>query len=234
MSNTYFANFKLDTVNQVLVFGDRYKISLLRQLADESVKMGYHAIITSLVPEPYPVEGKVLVADDILLLNNLIKDDQPEIIYLAKTVKNDMLQPFDFAAINKLAKQLNEKIKLFVLIESEQIKTKSGLKVYKSARLICSLNYNLLKENLPQINELKELKRKSSGEQVSGQVYKLIYSYCSGFIEAESSSDKVCYIGQVKGMFDENVIIPVVRNLKAQINSRMLIGDINSYHLKEV
>ena len=62
-----------------------------------------------------------------------------------------MLQPFDFAAINKLAKQLNEKIKLFVLIESEQIKTKSGLKVYKSARLICSLNYNLLKENLPQI-----------------------------------------------------------------------------------
>lgn len=234
MSHLFFNLFKLKTSNTVVVFGDKLKSALIQQLSEESVKSGFHSLIVSLIPSTYPVEGKVLVSDDTSILPNLINGDRPRDIYLASKVKNDLLHPFSYKEINRLAVNAGENVRLFVNIGSNNDKMINRLKFLDSSLLVCSINFNLLRENLPDISKLKEQKRKSLSDQVADKVFAVINKNCSHFVSLDSNSNKICFIGQVKGMYDENVILPVARKLKTMINSRILIGNINANQLKEI
>ncbi len=100
--------------------------------------------------------------------------------------------------------------------------------------MICSINYNLLKDNLPQISKIKELKSKSIDEQVSDKVYAIIKKMCPHFLEIDEVENKICFIDQVKGLYDENVIRSIARNLKSKLNCNILIGNSNTYRVKEI
>lgn len=234
MSQQFYNQFNPNNKNFITLFGDRLRISLLNLLPAEAVKLQNHALILSDVPMSYPLEGKVLVCDDLSIVNQLIDKDKPAQIYLASKIKNDLLYPFSKKEINKLAANLGDKMILYFDIDS---KSKVNLKTspfIKESQMICSINYNLLNDNLPQISKIKELKSKSIDEQVSGKVYSIIKNICPHFLEIDEVENKICFIDQVKGLYDENVIRSIARNLKSKMKCNMLIGNSNAYQVKAI
>ena len=234
MNQHFYTQFNSDNKKIIAVFGDRIRTSLINILAGESVKSGSHALILADTPMTYPLEGKVLVCDDLSIVTRLIDQDNPKQIYLASKIKDDLLHPFAKKDINQFANNMGEKFNLYIDIDSKsKINLKTSLYL-KDAQLICSVNYNLLKDNLPQISKIKELKSKSIDEQISDKVYSIITKMCPYFISIEGVKSKVCFIDQVKGLYDENVIRSIARNLKSRLRCNMLIGNCNTYQVKAI
>jgi hypothetical protein len=234
MNQQFYNQFNPDKKNIISIMGDRLRTSLINVLAYQSVKMKYHVFILADTPKTYPLGGKVLVCDTLSIVTQLIDKDKPERIYLASKIKNDLLHPFAKKEINELVDNLGEKnILFFEIDENSKINIKTTPFI-KNAQMICSINYNLLKNNLPQISRIKELKSKSISDQVFDKVYSIIKNICPHFLELDEVKNKICFIDQVKGLYDENVIRSIARNLKSKINCSMLIGNSNSYRVKAI
>jgi hypothetical protein len=234
MSQQFYNQFNPNDKRIITIFGDRLRTSLLNLLPAENIKMQNHALILSDLPMSYPLGGKVLVCDDLSIVNQLIDREEPAQIYLASKIKNDFLHPFSKKNINQLANNLGDKIVLYFDIDSgSKINLKTSPFI-KDSQMICSINYNLLKDNLPQISKIKELKSKSIDEQVSDKVYAIIKKICPHFLEVDEVENKICFIDQVKGLYDENVIRSIARNLKSKMKCNMLIGNSNAYQVKAI
>ena len=234
MNQQFYNQFIPTDKNIIAIFGDRLRSSLLHLLSGESARNGKKALIIADSPIPYPLEGKVLVCDELSIVKRLIDNEDPEQIYLASKVKDDFLYPFLLKEIKPFIKSLDRNDLLFFDISS---KGKINFKTHRyldDALLICSINYNLLKDNLPQISKIKDLKSKSIDEQISDKVHNLIKKMCPHFTEVEEVEDKICFIDQVKGLYDENVIRSIARNLETKLNCKMLIGNTNSFHVKAI
>ncbi|HEM48607.1 MAG TPA: hypothetical protein ENO27_00215 [Caldithrix sp.] len=234
MSKHFYNQFNPYNKSIITVFGDRLRTSLLNALAVETIKMKNHALILSDKPMIYPLEGKVLVCDDLSIVNQIIDKDEPAKIYLASKVKNDQLYPFSKKDINQFAGNLAEKKILYFNVNSESKISLKTNAIISASQMICSINYNLLQENLPQISKIKELKSKTINEQVLDKVCSLIKQTCPCFLEMDDVQNKICFIDQIKGMFDENVIRSIARNLKLKMNCHMLIGNSNAYQVKAI
>ncbi|MEJ2544567.1 MAG: hypothetical protein P8Y99_10910 [Calditrichaceae bacterium] len=234
MNSQFYNQFNPDNKNIVTIFGDRLKKSLLNLLSAEAIKMEYHVLVLSDKPMSYPLAGKVLVCDDLSIVHQLIDKEKPAQIYLASKVQNDLLYPFTKKDINQLTGNLAERILLYYDVDStSKINLKTSSFISKS-QMICSINYNLLKDNLPQISKIKELKSKSIDEQISEKVYSIIKKICPYFLEVDQMENKICFIDQIKGLYDENVIRSIARNLKSKMNCTMLIGNTNTYQVKAI
>ena len=234
MNQQFYNQFNPNNKNIITIFGDRLRTSLLNLLSAETVKMQNHALILSDKPMTYPLGGKVLVCDDLSLVNQLIEKDEPARIFLASKVKNDLLYPFTKKEISQFTGNLIKKIILYFDIDSKsRVNLKTSSFICES-QVICSINYNLLQDNLPQISKIKKLKSKSIDEQVYEKVYSIIKKTCPGLLEVDEVESKLCFIDQVKGLYDENVIRSIARNLKSKINCRMLIGNSNAYQVKAI
>ena len=234
MNQQFYNQFNPDNKNIITIFGDRLRMPLINLLAGQAVKMGNHVFILADAPMLYPLEGKVLVCDDLAIVSQLIDKDKPEQIFLASKIKNDLLHPFAKNEINQLVGKLGENNVLFFDIDSSSKINIQTSPFIKNAQMICSINYNLLKDNLPQISKIKELKSKSIDEQVSDKVYAIIKKMCPHFLEIDEVENKICFIDQVKGLYDENVIRSIARNLKSKLNCNILIGNSNTYRVKEI
>lgn len=234
MYQQFYNQFNPDKKNIISIVGDQLRTSLLNVLAYQAIKMKYHVFILADKPKTYPLEGKVLVCDTLSIVTQLIDKDKPERIYLASKIKNDLLHPFAKKEIKELVGNLGEKDVLFLDIdESSKINKKTSPFII-DAQMICSINYNLLKDNLPRISKIKELKSKSIDDQVFDKVYSIIKDICPHFLELDEVKHKICFIDQVKGLYDENVIRSIARNLKSKMNCTMLIGNSNSNRVKAI
>jgi len=234
MTQQFYNQFISPGDKLTAIFGDQLKSTLINILARESVNQGYNAIVLADRPMRYPVEGKVLVCDDLDVLHNLIDPKNPELIYIASKIKNDLLQPFTKKNIDALAKNTNQKLMIYLSVDAES-KLKLNTSLYlKNARLICSVNFNLLRDYFPQFANLKTLKTKSMGEQISGKLNSVLKKMCSEFTAVEEKEEKILFIDQVKGLYDENVIISIFKNIKSQLNCKILIGNSNSLEIKAI
>ena len=234
MNQLFYTQFNPANNKTIAVFGDRLRSSIINILASETVKSGNHAFIISNVPMTYPLEGKVLVCDELSIVNRLIDKENPKQIYLASKIKNDLLHPFTKNNINQLVPNLGENIVLFIDIDSDSKMNLKTSQYLKNAQLICSVNYNLLKDNLPQISKIKELKSKSIDDQISDKICSIITKMCPDFISMEDVVSKICFIDQVKGLYDENVMRSIARNLKSRLKCDMLMGNCNTYQVKAI
>jgi|GEM_PF-6155128 len=234
MSNTFFDRFNLREENVILISGDRFKQMLLQQLGRETVKAGFQSLIFSLDKMTYPVEGKVLVSDDLKLLPRLIENEIPQEIYIANKVQDDLLHPFTYKEIMTFARKSAGQSKVFISLGFPDHSNTFPLTFVKKSTIICSINLNLLKDSFPDITRLKEQKKKSLSDQVVDKVFTMIKRYCPYIPETEKLNQRILYIGQVKSIYDENVILPIARSLKSLLSSRVFIGDINTYRIKEV
>lgn len=234
MSNTFFDRFNLLEENIILISGDRFKQMLLQQLGRETVKAGFQSLIFSLDKMGYPVEGKVLVTDDLKLLPRLIENEIPQVIYIANKVQDDLLHPFTYKEIMSFARKYSVQSKIFISLDFLDHSGTFPLTFFKKSTMVCSINLNLLKESFPDITRLKEQKKKSLSDQVVDKVFTMIKRHCPYIHETEKLKQRILYIGQVKSIYDENVILPIARSLKTLLSSRVFIGDINTYRIKEV
>ncbi len=234
MNQQFYYQFNPNKKNIIAIVGDQLRTSLINVLAYQAIKMKYHVFIIADTPKSYPLGGKVLVCDTLSIVTQLIDKDKPERIYLASKIKNDFLHPFIKKEIKKFVGSLGEKNVLLLDIDKRSKIDIKSTPFLKNAQMVCSINYNLLKDNLPRILNTKELKSKSIDDQMFDKVYSIIKNICPHFLELDEVKNKICFIDQVKGLYDENVIRSIARNLKSKMNCTMLIGNSNSYRVKAI
>jgi len=231
MKNLFYKNF--DTAcSPVTVFaGDKKDTALLKLLAEETVAAGNHVLISACTEEKYPIEGKVLVSPDTSMVMNLIQSDQLQIIYLASKIDNDILLPFSAKQLEKLAAEQKEKVKIFYKLDSSS----DIPKIFRNADLICVLNFNILKEDILRIYSSDTFKSSGTARKnIRQRLLSLIDKNCPCINSPGHTGRKIIFISDVKTLLDENLLIPVVRDLKPKIDHHIMYGSINHYQLKEV
>jgi hypothetical protein len=234
MSRQFYKQFISAEDNIIAFFGDQLKSSLINALAMTSVNQGKYAIILGDKPKKYPVEGKVLVCDELIVLDQLVEKDKPELLYVASKIKNDLLHPFTKKEVKKLINNIDKNFILFLDFDANT-KLNSDMTAYlRDAKLICSVNFNLIQNILPQMEKIKSLKTKSIDQQISDKFYSAIKKLCPEFSRINETEKRILFIDQVKGLYDENVIISIARNLKPLLNCQVLIGNSNSYDVKAI
>ncbi len=231
MRDRFYTNFDI-AVSPVIVFaGDRRDTPLLNLIAEETVAAGRHVVIVSAMQEKYPIEGKVLVSPDLSMVMDLIQVEEVQVIYLASKIDNDILFPFSEKDLNLLAAQQSENVKIFYKIDSSS----AIPEIFQSANLICTLNFNVLREEILQIYSNDNFKSSgTSRKKIREQVISLINKNCPCINGPSQTGKKSVFIAQVKTLLDENLLIPVVRDLKSKIKPHIFYGSINHYQLKEV
>lgn len=234
MSQLFFSKFDLQS-NQVIFFhGSEEKIALLHHLADETAQAGRHALVIATQPARYPIEGKVLVSDDTSLLMNLIEDEAPSVIWLASKVEHNLLMPLKTEDINELLNTLSNRVNVFIDYSGSAAEELKKYSAYQKALFICLVNFNKIRTEITHISDhdLTD-NRKSSEKFISERLLKLLEQVAPHF-GSIASEKKICFIDQIKSMHDENMIIPVARNLKLSLESRMIIGNVINYQIKEI
>ncbi len=234
MSQLFFSKFDLQS-NQVIFFhGSEEKIALIHHLADETAQAGRQALVIATQPARYPIEGKVLVSDDTALLMNLIDDEPPSVTWLAGKVENNLLMPLKTEDINKLLNTLSNRVNVFIDYSGSPVAELNKFSAYPKALFICLINFNKIRTEITHISD-RDLKdrRKSSEKFISERILSLLEDVAPQF-RSIASEKKICFIDQIKNLRDENMIIPVARNLKLSLESRMLIGNVINYQIKEI
>ncbi|MBN2424882.1 MAG: hypothetical protein JXR46_04365 [Calditrichaceae bacterium] len=230
-----FNSFKIRDFQFVGIFAGNSKLGLLNSLAKETVFSGYNVIIISIHHLPYPIEGEVVLADEPQILFNSTKSKEPQVYYLAGAITNDLLEPLSFSKINEIISKSYEQCKVFIYINNLDQISKFPTQTCDNMLMICEVNYNLLRE----VTETLAIKNKKSKEQsysknIEKMLNNLIATNCPVFKSVTSSKDKICYIGQVKSMFDQNLVLPLARKIKEDYNCNVFLGYIQDYFLKEV
>lgn len=232
MRRFFYEKFNISSTPLVIFSGDKESTLLMQLLAEESAALGKHVLMISLAEEKYPIEGKVLVCDETAMLTELIRAEDARIIYLARKIENDILIPFSFKELKPLLGNNQDDIQLFINISA---KTKLPAAFLKG-RLVCSLNFNIIREEILQIYSNLSLTASGTAQKkIRAKLNALIESYCPLLYGAQKkSAEKTLFISQVKNLLDENLIIPIGRDLKLTAGARVLYGNINQYELKEI
>ena len=231
MKDLFYKNFNIAASPLVVFAGDRRDNALLNLAAEETVAAGQHVIIISGMQEKYPIEGKVLVSPDISMVINLIDAEELQVIYLARKIDDDILFPFSGKDLNQLVSEQSENVKIFYKIDASSVMPE----IFQSANIICTLNFNVLREKILKIYSNDTFKSsETSRKKIRQHVISLITNNCQCINNPSQTGKKSIFIAQVKTLLDENLIIPVVRDLKSKIKSHIFYGSINHYQLKEV
>lgn len=231
MKDRFYKNFNV-AVSPVTVFaGDGRDTALLNLLAEETVAAGRHVIIVSGLQEKYPIEGKVLVSPDLNMIMNLIQVEEVQIIHLAKKLDDDIIFPFSKKDLRTLVSQQSENVKIFFKIDTSA----DFPDIFRDSNLICTLNFNVLREEILNIYSSDTFKSSGTAQKkIRQQVLSMINENCPCINNPGHKGKKIIFISHVKTLLDENLIIPVVRDLKSKIKHHIFYGSINHYQLKEV
>lgn len=232
MKRFFYEKFNISHSPLVIFCGDKESIALYNILAEEAASYGKHVIMISMMPEKYPIEGKVLVCDETEMLIELIRNEEAHVIYLAKKIEEDILMPFSFKEIKPLIRNQDENIQLFIKVSAKN-KPPAFL---KAADVVCTLNFNIIREEILQIYSNLSLTSSGTAQKKFRQkLNTLIESHCPLLYNKEDvPAKKTLFISQVKTLLDENLIIPIGRDLKKSSGIRILYGNINQYQLKEI
>lgn len=235
MSALFYNHFKIETAKAIIFFGDCAKSGLIHLLAKETVESGKQALIASLKPSIYPIEGKVSVADETSLLMNLIHNEKPHVTYLARKVANDLLIPFPKKDLTILFKKLQKDDKLFIEANIDDPKSFPKISFLKESIIVCAVNFNTLRDELVKAFPEKFADTKKSSLQfVADRIRKSIKKTCPSHRSLKSNCEKICFINQVNNLFDENMVVSAAVNLKKVTQSTILFGNINNYHIRGV
>ncbi len=235
MKNIFYSQFDIQANNLISVSGADDNDALIHVLAEEAISAGYRSLVLSNVKQKYPIEGKVLVSDETHLLMELIRSDEPIVTYLARGVNGDLLLPFTNKEIKSLLKQMDQDIKLFVHKSALGKPNQEINRLFKKGLHICTLNFNTLRPELFDVYKSTAIRSSATTQKkVLDRFLQMITHYCPSFSTEEENPKLVLFIGQIKNMLDENLVIPVIRSLKEKLPAKILYGHLNHYQLKEI
>ncbi len=230
MSRLFYATLDVNKRNPVFILGDKSAYALSKVLAEEAVKDGKLALILSVCERTYPIEGKVLVSPETELLMELFKEENPEVMYLAKAVKNDLLQPYSMEQILTLLPELKAPVQAFVMITPEKKKELERFTAFEHARFICTMHFASLEE------ELFSLMKKTavSDNQMIQKIGSIFNTYCPLLELPVEVEHRIVFIDRVKNILDENKLLSLFRKFRETFPGQIYIGDILNYQLKKV
>lgn len=235
MNQLFFNHFKLASEKTICLLGGEGKNALIQLLAQESVLAGYRALVVSTAAMRYPIEGKVLLSEEINLTLNLVRNAQPEIIYLARNVSDDYLLPFNTDELNLLVVNSGQDSRLFIDIISADSSFYKNAPNLADSLVICQLNFSVLSDELLQLSQKVDLNSHHEYvETAQERMREILSQHCPFYQTLETKREKIIFIGQMKNILDENILIPIARHLKACFASRVLYGNLNQYQIKEV
>jgi len=231
MKHLFYQHFALTGSSLVVFNGDKETKAILHLLAEEAVASGKRVLILSSQPEKYPIEGKVLVSPGTEMLMELLQSEEAQIIYLARKISDDILYPFKTAEIKRLLRKQEAATQIFMDVQAEE----HTFDFLQKADLICTLNFNLLREEILRVYQNVSLKSSVTAQnKIRRRILELLKQNCPCFQEGDTAGQKILFIAQIKTLLDENVIIPVGRDLKNTLHTRILYGSVNHYQIKEI
>ena len=236
MKSFFLKQFGIESTAVVSVSGNGANSALIHLLADEAIRKGYRPLVIANSLQKYPVEGKVLISDETELLLNLIRSDEPEITYLARKVDGDLLYPFSEEDIRNILKNLDHDVKVFVQHFHEGKELQKYGRILQAALTICTLNFNLLRPRLLDVYENTDIRSSSTAQKrIREEFLEMIREQCPAFEKSRSKKSRILFVDQVRNLLDENLFIPVARNMNDTPGSfKILYGHVHHYQLKEI
>ena len=235
MKHLFFKNFNIENDQFVAVSGDGNNAALIHLLAEEATAAGFRSLVISSSPQRYPIEGKVLISDETDLLFRLIRSDDPEVTYLAGKVEGDLLIPFGENELKILAQKSDTDTKIFINLHPENEVSEMYTKLFKEARNICTVNFNVLRPQLLEIYQNTEVQSSSTAQKkIQKQFVELIEQTCPSCLKVEDKSRCLLFIDQIKNVLDENLFIPVARHFQKSETVTILYGSLYQYSVKKI
>lgn len=230
MSTLFYSTLKLDEHAPVFIWGEKCAHALLCLLAAEAKHNHRLALVLSDDQQVYPIEGKVLVSPETDLLNDLLKTEPPEVMYLARAVKNDILQPYGAAEIKKILAQSKQPMLPFLYVKKDKQNLKQLIQAAARPLCLCVINYQKAEQVL-----LDTAKRAGASEKtVNRKILDIIATHCERFNEMDCMENSVLFIDQVKTILEENKLLSVLRKFNEQFRGRIFMGNISQYRIKEI
>ncbi len=235
MKRLFLDQFNVSDPSLVCISGNGANNALIHLLANEAISQGFRTLVVANSAQKYPVEGKVLVSDETNLLMDLVRADEPEVTYLAKQVQGDLLMPFTADEIKTILKHLDGDVKVFVLLSPKGEALQKYGSVIKSALVICTVNFNLIRPKMLDVYESTSIRSSSSSQKHIKELFVThIQEHCPAFVSTHSKAGRILFIDQVKNLLDENLLIPVARSLKDYEHATILYGHVHHYQVKEI
>jgi len=230
MSTLFYSTLKLGEHSQVFIWGEKSAHALLCLLSAETRRSGRIALVLSDDLQVYPIEGKVLVSPETDLLKDLLKTEPAEVIHLARSVKNDILQPYASKDIKKILAQSEDPILPFLYVKKNGQNLKQIIQSSAKPLCLCVINYQNDGQEL-----LDSARRPSvSDKTVNRKILQIITAHCEGFNEMECAENNVLFIDQVKTILEENKLLSVLRKFNEQFAGRIFLGNTTQYRIKEI
>ncbi|GEM_PF-5679356 len=230
MRGLFYSAFGAEHITRFLFCVERTSLPIMEILAKESAANNRHVLILGHQPIPYPIEGKVLISPETEFLLQLIEDEEPRVIYLAKGISDDLLLPYEMSDINRFASEIQTDMMLFLQLAPDD-DIEGYLAHQPGTRCVCVLNYKEISSILFADTRSKQTPGEST---LFKRIHKIVSEHCPLFDHAQCRKDAILFIDQVKNLLEENMLLSVLRKYNQRFEGHLLIGDVTRYHVREL
>ncbi len=228
MHNLFYTYFNLDRHKNILFCGQDTKPFLVRKLAEQVSEAGFNVAVTGLKAWPYPLEGKVELCPDPLLILKQQTQGPASFIYFADRTQEGKLIPHDYERIQEILSNKEKNHRLFILAEGDEPQVQELLNKSRFA-MVCGWRFDKIRECLeePTNASKPEDRVRAYLERSQPSVWRLLN-------ESDDNTAKYCFIGGVSSLLDENMLLPVARKWKESTGIHVLYGSIGQNRIKHV
>jgi len=234
MNPVYLNHFKIKDESLICLTGND-RPAVLQILAAETVKIGRQALIISTENYKYPVEGNVMICEDTGLFRNLMQSVQPQITYIGKKLNGEYLQPFSLQEIDVLAKSIDADTRLFIDLNIADSQYLQSAQFFNGALVICTLNFILFRDDVLHLTQPQESEDASEyDENIILRARAHLDRECPMFNAIKDCREKMLFIGQLRTLLDENILLPIARHVKSTFGIRVFYGNPSHLTIREI
>lgn len=235
MSSRFYNALGLKRFKTVLITGIGSREQLVSQLGKECTDHGRKTLITSDLPIVFPPEGQFLVSRDYeFLLKKVTELPYAGQTYLASDLDEEHLLPFESAELVHLYEQLPEEMMLMMTIDSVNKNMADAFYSSKDVLILCVIDFEPIRGDILGITWDQSNGGSTLGEHVLKQIYQVLNTVCNLDTWSRQQMQFAVYINRVRDIFDENLFIPIGRNLKQKGVQTVLFGSLQDYVIKSL
>lgn len=235
MSSRYFSTFELERFKTVVVAGYGSRNALISQLAREAYLAGRKPLLLADSKLEYPPEGQFQVGDEIsLLFQKSTGSGITGPVYLAADVQDKYLLPFSGKQLLKIISGIPEQALILLRVEPDNKDLVASLRFDEEILFVCAIDFDPIKIDLMAARLSADEDQSEKEKQAAAFISKLLKELCSSENWHELEDHFVLFVNNVNDIFDENLFIPVGRNLKTKGVNRIYYGNLNHYQIKSI
>lgn len=235
MSSRFYNALELERFRSVLITGIGNREQLVSQLGKECIQHGRKTLITSDAPMIFPPEGQFQVSKDYeFLLKKATEKSYVGQVYLAKDLEEERLLPFETTDLLQLYEQLPKEMMLLMTFDSRNKDLVDELFSHEDVLILCMIDFEPIRGDILDITWDNSNGGSQLGEHVLQHIYQVMNAICSLEKWTKRQLQFAMYINRVNDIFDENLFIPIGRNLKQKGVQTVLFGSLQDYVIKSL